>query len=177
MNNPGINLETWERLRKKWADFETSGKKVKIDFQLISSSDDEENILAIDVIQTINDEIFTETIQKITGDAYSKLGIAGLSMEQLVHFYKKMMHKLHHQSAHEDKDLVVTMSPSSATSGEIRGYLERHDSDLRSSVLVGYHHYYMLNALREKLIELTGDNCKKVKAVYRSDALELYFEY
>ena len=176
MNNPGIDLAIWKRLRKRWAELEKARYKLKIDFHLLADVDDENNILAIDVIQNINDELITETVQRRTGEAYVTLGIAGLSMESLVEVYKEMMHQLHQQTQQKDADLIVTMSPSSPTSGEVRGYLEDGRSDIKSSVLVNYQHYYMLNALREKMIESAGEGWSKVRAVYRSGDLEFYFE-
>lgn len=177
MKNPGIDVEVWERLNKKWAELEANGIKVHIEFKLVAKADNKEGILAIEVIQNIDDEIILEIVQRNAGEAYETLGIAELSMEQLVATYKKIMGKLHSQSRQADKDLVVTMSPNSMISGELRAYLEKPDSEIKSSVLVGYHHYYMLNALREKMIEKVGGAWTQVKAVYHSNALEFYFEY
>lgn len=177
MNNPGIDLEIWRQLNKKWADLTASGHKVKVEFKLIADPEDENKILMIDVIQNIDEEIVTETVQKRAGEAYPTLGIAGLSMEQLVDVYKKIMDQLHRQTKQHDAALIVTMSPNSSTSGEIRGFLEKPGADSKSNVLVNYKHYYLLNALREKMIELLGDGWSKVKAVYRSEELEFYFEY
>ena len=177
MNNPGIDLEIWKQLRKKWSDLDADGYKLKIDFRLIAHPNDEKNILAIDVIQNINDELITETVQRNAGEAYTALGIAGLSMERLVEVYKEMLRQLHRQAKQKDVDLIVTMYPSSPNSGEIRGYVEKRNSDIKSSVLVNYWHYYMLNALREKMMELVGDGWSKVRAVYHSGDLEFYFKY
>ena len=177
MNNPGIDLEIWEQLKRKWSDLDTNGHKLKIDFKLIADSKDENNILAIDVIQHIDDEIITETVQHTAGEAYAALGIAGLSRERLVEVYKEIMKQLHSQAKQPDMDLVVTMSPSSPTSGEVDGLLVHPDATVQGSILVNYCHYYMLNALREKMIESTGDAWRKIRAVYHSGDLEFYFEY
>jgi hypothetical protein len=88
-----------------------------------------------------------------------------------------MMQQLHRQIKHKDMDLIVTMSPTSPTSGEVRGYVQKSNSDVKSSVLANYQHYYLLNALREQMIESAGDDWSKVRAVYRSGDLEFYFEY
>jgi hypothetical protein len=87
------------------------------------------------------------------------LGLAGLSMERLVEVYKEMMNQLHHEVKPRDfdMDLVVTMSHHSATSGEVEGLLVHPDAPVQSSVSVDYRQYYMLSALREKMIESTGD--------------------
>lgn len=176
MNNPGIDTATWESLRKRWSELESAGHKLEIEFQLIADPKDEENIFAIDVIQHIDEDVVTETVQRHAGEAYATLGIAGLSLERLVAVYKEMIKQLHHQQVGwADVDLVVMMSPSSEASGEIRGYLEK--SNGKSSVFVNYQHYYMLNALREKMIEMLGDSWSKVRAVYSSDSLEFYFDY
>jgi hypothetical protein len=177
VNNPGIDLAIWERLRKRWAELEKAGHKLKIDFHLLADVDNEENILAIDVIQNIDNEVITETVERNSGEADAMLGIAGLSVERLIEVYKEMMHQLHHQIKQQDADLIVTMAPSSPTSGEIRGYVQKSNSDIKSSVLVNYQHYYMLNTLREKMIESAGDGWSKVTAVYRSGDLEFYFEH
>ncbi|MBN2118140.1 MAG: hypothetical protein JW730_16305 [Anaerolineales bacterium] len=175
-NNPGIDTATWEGLRKKWSALEAAGHALKIEFKLVADPKDEENILAIDVFQHIDEEVITETVQRKAGEADATLGIAGLSMERLVVVYKGMMKQLHAQQAgRHDAELIVTMSPSSKTSGEIRGYLEK--SDGKSSVQVDYQHYYVLNALREKMIEAVGDAWSRVRAVYGSDSLEFYFDY
>src|SRR5215207_6100286 len=112
-NNPGIDLAIWKRLRKRWAELENAGHKLKIDFHLLADVDDENNILAIDVIQTINNEVITETVERNSGEANSMLGIAGLSAERLIEVYKEMMRQLHQQIKQEDMDLIVTMSSTS----------------------------------------------------------------
>jgi len=177
INNSGIDLAIWERLRKRWTELEKAGHKLKIDFHLLADVDDEENILAIDVIQNIDNEAITETIQRNSGEAHAMLGIAGLLTEGLIEVYKEMMHQLHQQTKQKDADLIVTMFPTSPTSGEVRGYVQKSNSDIKHSVLVDYQHYYVLNVLREKMIELAGDGWSKVRAVYRSNDLEFYFEY
>ena len=176
MNNPGIDLEIWERLRKKWNDLNASGNEVKVEFRLIADPKDEKHVLIIDVIQKINDETVLETVQRSAGEADTTLGIAGLSMERLVSVLKGMMHQTHRQEKQSEAKLIVTMSPSSPVSGEVKGILEVPDSGTKS-VLVSYRYYYLLNALRERMIELLGDRWSMVKAVYQPDALEFYFEY
>ena len=175
MNNPGIDLEIWKQLRKKWSDLDASGYKLKIDFKLIAHPDDENNILAIDVFQNIDHELITETVERNSGEADTMLGIAGLSAERLIDVYKEIMHQLHRQAKQKDTDLIVTMSPTSLTSAEVRGYLQKSNSDVRSSVPVNYQHYFILKALRGKMTQDVGVS-SKVKAVYRSDNLEFYFE-
>lgn len=103
--------------------------------------------------------------------------LAELSMEQLVEVYKKVLEQLHRQSEQRDMDLIVTMVPNSVTSGEIKGYFKKPDTDLENSILVDYRHYYILNAIREKMMVFVGDGWSKVKATYRSDQLEFHFDY
>ena len=177
MNNPGIDLTVWEQLRKKWGELENNGNKLDIHFNLIVDKNDEEKTLAIDVIQKIDDEIVTETVQRVAGKAYETLGISGLSMERLVEVYKEKLHTLHSSSNLPYAYLIVTMTPSSPVSGEIKAYLEKRKKKQKSSVQVDYQHYYLLNALREKMIEIVGDGWRQVKAVYWQGALEFYFEY
>ena len=177
MNNAGIDQVTWKRLRNKWSELQKNGHELTVDFRLLAENNDEKKVLAIDVIQKIDDEMVTETVQRRAEEAYTTLGIAGLSQERLVDVYKEMMGQLHRQlKLKKDVDLIVISSPSSPLSGEVRGYTEGRDSGVKSSVLVNYQHYYMLSALREKMLESTGDSWSKVKAVYRSGDLEFYFE-
>ncbi len=177
MNNPGIDLEIWNQLREKWMELDTKGHEVKVDFKLIGDPEDKNKILVIDVIQHIDGKPVTETVQRIAGEAYATLGIAGLSMERLVGGYKEMMKQLYDQAKQRDKDLIVTMAPTSRTSGEVQGVLAMIDAPVQSHIIVNYRHYYVLNALREKMIESTGDAWKQVRAVYHPNELEFYFEY
>ena len=175
-NNPGMDRSTWERLKSKWSELNKNGHNVRVEFRLVADPKDKRNILAIDVIQFIDDEILTETVQKNAGEANRTLGIDSLSRERLIEVYKGMMRELYEQTEQKDVDLIVSMSPGSPTSGEIRGHTEKRGSDEKNSVLVNYQHYYLLNALREKMIESTGDGWSKVRAVYRSGELDFYFE-
>ena len=175
MNNPGIDVAIWKRLRNKWTELEKAGHKLKVDFHLLADVDDENNILAIDVIQNINNEVSIETVERNSGEANSMLGIAGLSTERLIEVYKEMMRQLRQQIKQEDMDLIVTMSPTSLASGELRGYLQEPNSNAGSSIPVNYQHYYILKALRGKM-DPDVDGSSKVRAVYRSDKLEIYFE-
>ena len=177
MNNPGMDMEIWKGLRKKWSDLDAEGHKVKVDFKLIADPKDKNKILVIDVIQHVDDELITETVQRSPGEAYEALGIEGLSMERLVQVYKETMQKLHEVSNQREMDLVVTMSPTSPTSGEVRATLEKPDFPQKSTIVVNYRHYYVLNALREKMIELMGESWKQVRAVYHAGDVEFYFEY
>jgi hypothetical protein len=128
MNNPGIDLEIWKQLRKKWADLDVRGHKIKVDFQLIAHPMEKNNILAIDVIQHIDGKPVTETVQRVAGAAYSALGIVGLPRERLVDVYKGMMKQLHSQTKVREIDLIVTMSLTSPTSGELTGLLVMPDA-------------------------------------------------
>ena len=177
MTNPGIDIAIWEQLKKKWAQLDASGRSLKVDFKLINTETDKDRTLAIDVIQTINDEVYVETVQRNAGEAYEMLGIAGLSMEELVQAYKKLLHELYRQTDATDIDLIVEMTPHSAASGETTGYLQQAGVDLKKSIPLNYQHYYVLNALREKMIELLGDRWSRVKAVYHAGDVEFYFDY
>jgi hypothetical protein len=177
MNNPGIDMEIWKGLRQKWTDLDAQGHKVKVDFKLIADPKDANKILVIDVIQHVDGEPITETVQRSPGEAYEALGIEGLSMERLVQVYKETMKKLHDGSNQREMDLVVTMSPTSPTSGEVRATLEKPDVPQKSTIVVNYRHYYVLNALREKMIELMGESWKQVRAVYHAGDVDFYFEY
>lgn len=177
MNNPGIDLEIWKQLRQKWTEMDAEGHNLKIEFKLISDSEDKSKVLLIDVIQYIDGNPVTETVQRKAGEAYVTLGIAGLSMERLVTVYKEMIKQLHHQTNQRDMDLTVTMSPTSPTSGEVRAYLQGPESLKQSSIMVNYRHYYVLNALRDRMIELLGESWTHVRAVYHAGDLDFYFEY
>lgn len=178
MNNPGIDLAIWEQLRKKWADLDNAGRQVKVEFKLITTAKEENKVLAIDVIQHIDRDLITETVQHHAGEGYEPLGIAGLSMERLVAVYKEMLEQLMKEHArYQDMALRVTMSPTSHASGEVQGSIEKIDTSVQSSVPVNYRHYYVLNALREKMVEVLGDEWIRVTALYRPGELEFYFDY
>jgi hypothetical protein len=177
MNNPGIDLTIWEQLKQKWDKLDREGHSLKIEFKLIVDENDEDKALAIDVIQKIDDDVVTETVQHVPGEAYEALGIADLSLERLVEVYKEKLHKLHNESNMPYAYLIVTMTPSSPSSGETKGYLEKRKKNQKFSISVNYQHYYLLNAIRDKMIELVGDAWRQVKAVYWKDTLEFYFEY
>ena len=83
MNNTVIDLSIWERLKKKWIELDANGQNIEIEFKLIVTGRDEEKTLAIDVIQKIDEEIFTETVQRVEGEAYKTLGIDGTSCRSL----------------------------------------------------------------------------------------------
>ena len=176
VDNPGIDRAIWERLKNKWSELDKQGHKLTVEFRLVADPKDDKNILAIDVIQNIDGEVITETVQRKAREAYSTLGIARLSQEQLVEGYKEMISQLHRQLKQKDADLIVTMSPSSPTSGELRAYTEKRDSGEKSNVIVNYQQYYLLNALREKMMESSIKSWSRVRTVYHPDDLEFYFE-
>ena len=177
MNNPGIDFEIWKGLRRKWTALDARGHKVKVDFQLIAHPGKQEEVLAIDVVQHIDGKPVTETVQRQAGEAYAPLGIAGLSAERLVEVYKEMLGGLHSQARSKDIDVVVTMAPTSETSGEVRGLLVVPDAPVQSPVQVDYRHYYVLNALRDRMSEMLGERWRQVRAVYHEGNVEFYFEY
>ena len=177
MNNPGMDFEIWKQLRQKWTDLDAAGHKLKVDFQLVSHPKEKDNILAIDVVQHIDGKPVTETVQRRAGEAYAVLGIAGLTMEQLVEVYKGMIKQLHSEAKLEDIDVTVTMKPTSPTSGELSGLLVVPDAPVQSPVLLNYQHYYVLNALRDRMIETLGECWSEVTALYHAGELELSFKY
>ena len=177
MDNPGIDLTIWEQLKQKWDELDRNGHSLRIDFKLILDKDDEDKTLAIDVIQKIDGDVITETVQHVAGEAYEQLGIADLSLERLVEVYKEKLHQLYRESNMPYAYLIVTMTPSSPSSGETQGYLEKRKKNQKFSIPVNYQHYYLLNAIRDKMIELVGEGWRQVKAVYWKDTLQFYFEY
>jgi hypothetical protein len=176
MKNPGIDLTVWKQLKEKWIKLDANGHSLKIDFRLVTNASEKDKTLAIDVVQTIDDEIIVETVQRRKAEAYAALGISELSVEGLKDVFKEMMAQLHGGSGRPESDLVVTMSPTSETSGEVTGYLQSHDEPVKQAVLTNYQYYYVLNALREKMIEQLGEGWKRVKTVYKPGVVEFYFE-
>ena len=179
MNNPGIDMEIWKQLRQKWTELDAKGHKIKVDFNLLKDPRDGKNILAIDVVEHIDKKLVTETVQHKAGEAYAVLGIEGLSMERLVEVYKSMLKKLYQDAKPHDPKLEpsVTMTWHSPTAGEVEGLFIHPDAPVQSSVPVNYQHYYVLNALRDKMIESTGDAWKRVRAEYHAGDVDFYFEY
>ena len=166
MNNPGIDAEIWERLRQKRADLNAQGHRLEIEYRRVVHPGENGCVLLIDVLQHIDGEPVTETVQKKAGEADSLLGITGLSMEGLVEIYGETMKELHPECRPRELDLVVTMTPTSPTSGEVSGLLIRVDEPVQTPVRVRYRHYYVLNALRERMIETLGEGWKIVRASY-----------
>lgn len=177
MNNPGIDAEIWKQLRKKWTELDAQGHKLQIEFKLIADPNDKNNIVVIDVIQHIDGEQITETVQRNAGEGYALLGLVDLSMEELVRVYKETIKQLHRQTNQRDMDLIVTMSITSPTSGEVKAYLAKPNGSAQNTVSVNYRHYYILNALREKMVELLEDGWNQVRAVYHAGDVDFYFEY
>jgi hypothetical protein len=131
----------------------------------------------IDVIQKIDDDVVVETVQKNAREAYPVLGIDGLSMEQLIQTYKKLIHSLWAQFKHWDATLTITMTPTSPTSGELHAVLEKQSPDTKLNIPINYRYYYILTALRERMIEQLGENWCKVRTVYRDERVDFYFEH
>lgn len=177
MKNPGIDVKVWKQLREKWIKLDADGHSLKIAFKLVTNDSEQDKTLALDVVQVIDDDIIVETVQRKKGEAYPALGIARLSVEYLKDIFTEMMTQLHGQAGQPESDLVITMSPTSETSGEVAGYLQSHDEPVKLAVMTNYQHYYVLNALRERMIEELGENWKRVKAVYKQERVEFYFEY
>lgn len=177
MKKPIMDFTVWQQLRKKWINLDSSGHSLKVEFRLITNDSKKDKTLAIDVVQIIDDDIIVETMQRRNGEAYAFLGIADLSAEHLKAVYKEQMAELHCRMGQPDGCLVITMSPTSEMSGEITGYLQSHDEPVKQAVLTNYQHYYVLNALRERMIEQLGESWKQVKAIYQPDSVEFYFEY
>lgn len=177
MNNPGMDPATWQGLTEKWAGLRSAGHTLEIEFRLIADAQDEENILAIDVIQSVDEEVVTQTVQRNAEEAYPALGIAGLSLEQLVELYKEIMAQVYRQARMHEASVVVTMSTSSPLSGEVRGHIETPDPTIKNGFPVNYKHYYILHAIRGKMVALLGDGWHTARAVYRFGGLEFYFEY
>jgi hypothetical protein len=173
-----MDLEIWEQLRAKWMELESRGYQIKVDFNLIADPNDEKNILAIDVVQQVDHEIFTETLQRRAGEGYARLGLAGLSRAGLEDRLKERLHELYQRPEYQGLDLIVSLVPTSPTSGEVRAYWEVSDilAKRRLSVPVDYRIYYVLNALREQVMAAFGTNCKKVEATYNAGDLDFYFE-
>lgn len=178
MNNPGIDMEIWKQLRQKWTELDAGGHTIKVDFKLIADAKDDKNILAIDVVQHIDNKLLTETVQHQAGEAYAALGIAGLSMERLVEVYKGMLNKLYsgNKPSGSAMDLVVRMTWHSPTSGELEGMLVHPDAPVQNPVAVNYRHYYVLNALREKMLATTGDAWNHVRVMYHAGDVDFYFD-
>jgi hypothetical protein len=177
VNNPDNNIEFWKQLRKKWAELDASGHQLKVEFKFVTDPKDRNKVLAIDVIQKIDEEIVTETVQHIAKEGYVPLGIADASIEHLTEIYKQTICQLHRDAGHKDATLIVTMSPTSPISGEVRAVLEKKESNNKTIIEVNYSQYYILNALREKMIEMKKDEWSKVKAVYQQNELTFYFDY
>ena len=177
MNNTNVETLIWKRFKKNWAELDANAQDIEIEFKLIINGDDKEKTLAIDVIQKIDDEIFTETVQRVAGEVYKMLGISGLSKEHLVEIYKEKLHTLQNQANRLDTRLIVTMKPTSPISGEVKAYFDEQEKNQKDYIQVDYQHYYLLNAIWDKMVDLAGSTWSQVKAVYWKNTLEFYFEH
>lgn len=172
-----MDTKIWEQLRKKWTQLHENGHNVRVEFQLVADPKDENKILAIDVVQHIDGKPVVETVQHNAGEAYAILGINAMSIEQLIIAYKEILKQLHRQANQRDTQLTVTMLFTSPSSGELRAYLEKPDVPVQGSVLVNYRHYYILSALRDKMIELLGEGWTQARVIFYGSNLDFYFEY
>lgn len=177
MVNTSIDLNVWKKLEEKWTNLDADGYSLRVDFKLITNDREKDKTLAIDVVQIIDEDVIVETVQRRKNEAYADLGIAGLSAERLKGVYKEMMAQLHSGMDQPDSDLVITMSPTSEISGEVSGYLQSHDEPVKQPILTNYQHYYVLNALRERMTEQLGQSWRQVKTTYKQGEAEFYFEY
>jgi len=150
---------------------------LSVEFQLVSHPNHSKNILAIDVIQKIDDEVVVETVQRKAGEAYAILGIDGLPKERLEDVLRDILDASYHQIQEPNATLTVTMSPNSTTSGEVRGVVQIQGTNTTTSIPVNYQHYYVLNALRETMSKELKKTWQKVTAIYRNKTLELAFDY
>ena len=69
------------------------------------------------------------------------------------------------------------MTPTSPISGEVKAYFDEQEKNEKDFIQVDYQHYYLLNAIREKIVDLTGSTWSQIRAVYWQDTLEFYFEH
>lgn len=177
MNNPDMDFEIWKQLRQKWTDLDASGHRLKIDFQLVAHPAEENNVLAIDVVQHIDGNPVTETVQREAGEAYAALGIANLSMEQLAEVLKGMMEQLRSQSDLSNVVVEILMSSTSPTSGELSGLLVAPEAPSQTPVLLNHRYYYVLSALRDRMAETGGKRWNRVRASYSGGELDFQFDY
>lgn len=174
-----IDPENWQRLTQRWDEIRSTGHTLELRYRRIVAPDDEYRTQVIDIIQNIDAEVFIETVECSKGEVEAILETNNLSLEGLQNEYQVILKNLlMKQPDHHDTHLVVTMMPTSQSSGEISCYLERPTS--RSNVQLNYQHYYMLKALREKMSSIVGESWVRVKVIYRSGMfsnLEFYFDY
>ncbi len=74
MNNPGIKEEVWYALNQKWKRLTNDGHIVKVEFNILVNPIENE-ALAIDVAQNIDNEWIVQTVQRQAGEAYPFLKI------------------------------------------------------------------------------------------------------
>ena len=174
-----IDPENWQRLTQRWEEIRSTGHTLELRYRRIVAPDDENRTQVIDIIQNIDGDLFIETVECSTGEVEAVLEINHLSLEGLQKEYEVLLKNLLlKQPDHHDTHLVVTMIPTSPSTGEISCYLERPTG--RSNVQLNYRHYYMLKALREKMSSIVGESCSRVQAIYQSGMfgnLEFYFDY
>lgn len=175
LDNPGIEESMWKALNKKWSDLVENNHDLDIDFQLITDPSDSSSVLAIDIQQRVDGKWIVQTFQREKDEAVNILGIQDMSLDELIDIVKKHLQKKDHLP--QAKTVTFTQFHGEKT-GETRKIEVSQKNNKEYSVQTSYADYYMLNAIGEKIAELTGDIVSEIQVVENfPSGIEYYFIY
>lgn len=162
MNNPPINKEIWTSLRQKWA---TLDNIAKVEFTVLKDPEDESRELAIDVAQNINGEWVVQTVQFRAQEAYSVIGIEGLSLDQLESLATHVVNSVTVPIIGEetcDDEMHLVMKRISPETGEIYGHVISKTGE-RIGIRANYQHYYVINEILEQRSKIMNEEYSEVQ--------------
>lgn len=162
-NNPGIDESMWKALNQKRSDLVANDHDLDVDFQLITDPSDSSSVLAIDLQQKIDGNWVVQTFQREKNEATKVLGIQDMSLDELINVVEKRLEKDEH---HLPQAKTVTFAQfHGEKTGETRKIEISQKNNEECSVQTSYADYYTINAIGEKIADLTGDIVSEVQVV------------
>ena len=177
LDNPGIEESMWKALSQKWNDLVANGHDLDIDFQLITDPSVSSLVFAIDIQQRIDDKWIVQTFQREKNEAAKNLGIQDMSLDELINIVKKRLQKNKH---HLPQAKTVTFARFyGEKTRETRKIEVFEKNNQEYSVKTSYFDYYILNAIREKIADLTGNIVSEIQVVenFPTSGIEYNFIY
>ena len=153
-----------------------NGRDVNVEFNVLKDPQDASRDLAIDVAQNIDGEWVVQTVQQKAGEADPVIGIEGLGLDQLVELAGSVVDSLTTEETRQAEMHLVLKRISPETS-EIHGHIVTPAGE-RSGVRANYRHYYVLNAILEKMAAITRETYSGLELHRdRDDQGRVYFRF
>jgi len=180
MNNPGLNEELWNALRKKWAALVAEGHTLKIEFNILNDPANASKALAIDVAQNIDGEWVVQTVQRQMQEAYTLLEIDGKGLDQLVsiaaHVVNSVTEPITKQEA-DDAEIHIIMKRISPETSEIHGHVISKTGE-KIGIRANYRHYYVINEISEQISKIMKEEYTEIQLHRNKDDLgRIYFRF